>query len=61
MNANGEQFGVERIHEVFAGSPPNNSEQAAQAMFEAVRTFVGDAPQFDDITCLVLHRSEEES
>ena len=61
MNANGEQFGVERIHEVFAGSPPKNSEQAAQAMFEAVRTFVGDAPQFDDITCLVLHRSEEES
>ncbi len=61
MNANGEQFGVERIHEVFAGSPPKNSEQAAQAMFEAVRTFVGDAPQFDDITCLVLHRIEEES
>ena len=58
MNSKGEQFGVERMHHVFAASPPKNSEQAAQTMFEAVREFVGDAQQFDDITCLVLHRGE---
>lgn len=61
MNANGEQFGVERLHEVFDGSSPENAEDAAEAMFEAVRNFVGDAPQFDDITCLVLRRSEDNS
>ena len=61
MNTKGEQFGVERMHEVFSGIPPKNSEQAAQAMFQAVKDFVGDAPQFDDITCLVLRRSEDES
>ena len=61
MNANGEQFGVERMHEVFAGSPPKDSEQAAEAIFEAVRGFVGDTPQSDDITCLVLRRSEEKA
>ena len=61
MNSKGEQFGVERMHEVFATSPLQNSEQAARAMFESVREFVGDAQQFDDITCLVLHRGEDGS
>ncbi len=56
MNGEGEQFGVSRMHEVFAANPPENSEQAARAMFDAVRDFVGDTPQSDDITCLVLRR-----
>ena len=59
MNSKGEQFGVERMHDVFATSPLKDSEQAAQAIFEAVRNFVGDAQQFDDITCLVLRRDED--
>ena len=59
MNADGEQFGVPRMHEVFASNPPENSQQAAEAMFEAVREFVGDTPQSDDITCLVLRREED--
>ncbi len=58
MNGDGEQFGVERMHEVFAESPPENSEQALKAMFDAVRNFVGDTPQSDDITCLVVRRDE---
>ena len=61
MNGNREQFGVGRMHEVFAESPPENSEQAAQSIFKAVRDFVGDTPQSDDITCLVLRRSEDDS
>ena len=56
MNGEGEQFGVSRMHEVFAANPPENSDQAAQAMFDAVKEFVGDTPQSDDITCLVLRR-----
>ena len=56
MNGEGEQFGVSRMHEVFTANPPENSEQAARAMFDAVRDFVGDTPQSDDITCLVLRR-----
>ena len=61
MNGDGEQFGVERMHDVFAESPPENSEQAAKAMFDAVKNFVGDTPQSDDITCLVVRREEEGS
>ena len=61
MNSKGEQFGVKRMHDVFTMNPPKGSEQAAQAIFEAVRNFVGEAQQFDDITCLVLHRDEDGS
>ena len=56
MNGDGEQFGVDRIQEVFVANPPTDSEQATYALFEAVREFVGDTPQSDDITCLVLRR-----
>ena len=56
MNTKGEQFGVKRIMDVFDGSPPDNSAQAAREVFDAVKDFVGEAQQFDDITCLVLQR-----
>jgi len=59
MNADGEQFGVRRMSEVYAANPPNDAEGAAKAMFEAVRDFVGDTPQSDDITCLAVHRSAD--
>lgn len=59
MNADGEQFGVRRMSEVYAANPPRDAEGAAKAMFEAVRDFVGDTPQSDDITCLAVHRSAE--
>lgn len=61
MNGDGEQFGVEGIRKLFAASPPENSEQATRSIFEAVRGFVGDTPQSDDITCLVLCRTEGDS
>ena len=59
MNGDGDQFGVDRIQEVFETNPPTDSEQATHALFEAVREFVGDTPQSDDITCLVLRRAED--
>ena len=57
MNGDGEQFGVPRMSEVYAATPPQDAEGAAKATFDAVRDFVGDTPQCDDITCLALHRS----
>ena len=61
MNAENEQFGIERLREVFVGNPPADSEQANRAVFQAVRDFAGDNPQSDDITCLTLRRSETDS
>ena len=52
MNADGEEFGVDRLREVFAANPPQDCEQANRAVFEAVHAFAGDTPQSDDVTCL---------
>jgi len=58
MNNEGEQFGVERMREVFVESVPKNSDDATRAIFDAVNAFAAGAAQSDDITCLTLCRSE---
>ena len=58
MNAQEEEFGVERLQEVFATNPPRDPKEANEAVFKAVSDFAGDTPQSDDITCLAIYRSE---
>ena len=58
MNAQDEQFGMERLTEIFKNGPPMDPKDVAQVVFDAVREFAGDTPQSDDITCLILHRNE---
>jgi len=54
-NEQGDQFGLERLREVFANEMPQDSRAANAAVFAAVEAFAGEAPQFDDVTCLTLH------
>ena len=56
MNPQGEQFGIERLRETFAGSPPRGAQDAVRKIFEAVSDFAEGAVQSDDITCLTLCR-----
>ena len=56
-----QQFGLERLIALFRDSPPTDAEQTNRNVFDAVREFTGAAPQFDDITCLTLHRSRDGS
>ena len=58
MNAEGEEFGEERLQQVFAAAAPQDPHAANEAVFAAVREFAGDTPQSDDITCLALSRNE---
>ncbi len=58
MNDRGEQFGIERLREVFAGHSLKDSSEATRMIFEAVNEFAAGAAQSDDITCLTLRRSE---
>lgn len=58
MNNEGEQFGTDRLREVFADSAPADSGEAAEMIFNAVSRFASGAAQSDDITCLTLRRSE---
>ena len=56
MNRDHDEFGNDKLLEIFAGGPPKSATEANDVTFEAVAEFVAGAPQSDDITCLVLHR-----
>ena len=56
MNEADEQFGMERMQQAFAETPPQDAQDAIRIMVDAVNAFVGDAIQSDDLTCLALSR-----
>ena len=58
MNADREEFGVQRMQEIFARNLPNNSREATEMIFKAVHRFSGEMAQSDDITCLTISRTE---
>ena len=51
-NGNDEQFGLNRIVDTLNNSKIDNPTEALQVVDKAVSEFVGDAPQFDDLTML---------
>ncbi len=57
-NEKQDQFDLERLTALFSEAPPTSAREANDAVFRAVENFSGEAPQFDDITCLTLYRSE---
>ena len=57
-NSDSEEYGMDRLQAVFSGSAPSSAREANDAIFASVRAFAGDRSQSDDITCLVLLRSE---
>ena len=61
MDMQAEEFGMERLGDIFAGSPPTDAKEITMSVFGAVHDFAGETPQSDDITCLTLHRSESGS
>ena len=54
-NAGGDQFGFERTAEVIrqACEEDLSAEETIERILEAVKIFKGDAPQSDDMTCVV--------
>ena len=56
-NAEGEEFGTERLKSLFEGGAPISAQAANATVLKAVTAFAGDHAQSDDITCLALHRS----
>ena len=56
MNPDDEQFGMERMQQAFAETPPRDAQHAVQIMVDAVTAFAGEAIQSDDLTCLALCR-----
>ncbi len=60
-NTDNEEYGMDRLQAVFAGSAPASARKANNAVFASVRKFAGNRSQSDDITCLVLLRAPQES
>ncbi|MDE0121326.1 MAG: SpoIIE family protein phosphatase [bacterium] len=57
QNTDGSAFEVDGLHQIFAGSSAYlKAREGTDLVFEKVREFMGEASQFDDITCLTLHR-----
>ncbi|CAI7991423.1 Protein IcfG [Geodia barretti] len=58
VNEGDEEFGMERLKQVFTSHPVREADEASQAVFDAVNQFAGNVAQFDDITCLIFRRNE---
>ncbi len=55
FDENNEAFGDDRLLEVVSSLPNRGAGDDVKQIIKAVDEFVGNAPQFDDITCVVLH------
>jgi sigma-B regulation protein RsbU (phosphoserine phosphatase) len=58
LNKQWEQFGSERLETIVKRYPKASSEELAQHILEAVRQFTSSAAQSDDITLLILRRTQ---
>ena len=54
FNEAGEEFGDDRFLEAAAALPVQDAEADVKDIVREVEDFAGDAPQFDDITCVSL-------
>ena len=60
-NANSELFGTDRMLEALNKNPNASPKETLASVQEGINAFVGDAPQFDDITMLnFLYLGDEE-
>ncbi len=55
-NEQGEEFTIERIQEIIRQHHAAPAAEIIQAMYDAVIDFVGEAPQNDDLTALVIRK-----
>ena len=58
-NADGEEFGVERVVETVAGLAEPSADGACRELVEQVERHVGGEPLQDDVTILVVERLAE--
>jgi len=61
LNAEVEEFGLSRLLSVVAAHRGESAADVIRAINQAVDEFVGDTPQFDDLTLVVLKRETQDS
>jgi sigma-B regulation protein RsbU (phosphoserine phosphatase) len=55
-NVDGDMFEEERLGSVASADPEASAQQVVQSIVEAVQSFIGSAPQSDDLTIFVVKR-----
>jgi sigma-B regulation protein RsbU (phosphoserine phosphatase) len=60
QNEAGEEFGEERLGAIVKASRAEGADVMVSRVFEAIDAFAGAAPQFDDITMLVVCRQGDQ-
>ena len=58
VNTQNEEFEMERLRAVLAEESSHDVRKINEAVFQAVNTFAGEMPQFDDMTCMTLFCKE---
>lgn len=56
LNSDDEEYGTERMKEIFAATASLGAKSSMQAMLDSVKQFTGEAPQMDDITLVALEK-----
>jgi serine phosphatase RsbU (regulator of sigma subunit) len=56
QNANGDEFGEERLLGLVRSGAADPARAIVSRVFDEIDRFAGDAPQFDDITLMILKR-----
>ena len=56
MNANEEEFGMERLSKVFSDSAALGAEIVVKRVQEAVEKYSGEGAQMDDVTIVAIEK-----
>ena len=56
VDANDEEFGMERLSEVFRLAAPSGAEAVLLRIQEELRQFTGEGPQMDDVTLVAIEK-----
>jgi len=56
LNAHDEEFGMERLADVFRNAAKIGAEAIVERLQEAVSDFTGDGPQLDDVTIVAIEK-----
>lgn len=56
VNADDEEFGMERMSEIFSMAAPLGAESVLGRMQDELRQFTGEGPQMDDITLVAIEK-----
>jgi predicted permease len=54
LNRNEEEFGEDRLKELLRGVANLPADQMSSRIADEVKSWIGEAPQYDDLTCVVM-------